>query len=165
MSLVSGTVAVIKTTAQTVTDVGRVLDYAPFPTGEIQDFVSTFTTTIGGALKVRALTIECVGRRTKPIALAYPSEVQEVELDWYLRYFTAVEDQGASESGFIDRLEAIVEALNSNRHLAGAPEIKDHDPADYTLPNNAALLSLGDTICHYGEVTFTSYHEHVIAVS
>ncbi len=166
MSLVSGTAAQIKAVIEGVTNPGVVLDYDPFPGSEWNDFVALFTSTIGGNVVVRAWTIKNVGRRTVPQTIAMGSEVQRVELDWLVKGFAAVtENDSTSDVMFRDLLEAVTEALNTNRHLAGAPEILDHDPADYLLPGNGALVSLGDTICHYGEVTFTSYHEHVIAVS
>lgn len=164
MTMVSGTAATIRTTILTVSDVGQVYDYDPFPRGDWAQFVSLFTATVSGSTVVRAWTIKSVARRTVPLTIAPGAEVQRVEFDWLIRGFLGLDDP-TSDAVFRDLLETVVEALNANRSLSGAPEIIDHDPADYALPNNGALLALGDTICHYAEVTFTSYHEHVIAVS
>lgn len=165
MTLVSGTAAVIKTVIQTVANRGLVYDYDPFPIGEWHDFVATFTSDIGGVTRVRAWTVRNTARRTVPLSIAPNAEVQRVELDWLVRGFSGVRDDGGSDVTWRDLLETVTEALNANRSLAGAPECIDHDPADYTQPNNGAPIALGDTICHYGEVTFTSYHHHVIAVT
>lgn len=165
MSLVSGTAATIKTTVEAVANVGVVFDYDPYPRAEWQEFVALFTFEVTpGVRVVRAWTIRNIGRRTIAKSIASNAEVQRVELDWLIRGFFGLNDP-ASDAQFRDLLEAVTEALNANRGLNGAPEILDHDPADYVLPNNGALLALGDVICHYAEVTFTSYHEHVIAVT
>lgn len=164
MSLVSGTATTIKTTISAVSNIGVVYDYDPFPQADWEKFVQKFTTEIGGSRVVRAWTIKNVGRDTIPVSIAVGSEVQRPKLRWLIRGFVAVTEDGASDVVFRDLLEAVTEALNTNRSLSGAPSILDHDPADYVLPNNGALLSLGDTICHYGEVTFTSTHEIVVAV-
>lgn len=164
MSLVAGTAAIIKTTVSAVANVGVVHDYDPFPAGDWAAFVSNFTATISGAPTVRAWTIRNLDRRTVPISIAAPSEVQRVELDWLVRGFMALNTEGTSDTTWRDLLEAVTEAINHNRTLAGAPECIDHDPADYVQPNNGAPIALGDTVCHYGEVTFTSYHHHVISV-
>ena len=99
-----------------------------------------------------------------PLAIAIGSEKQRVSLSWIVRGFLG-HNGDTSDATFRDLLETVVEALNANRSLTGAPSILDHDPADYDLPNNGALLSLGDVVCHYGEVTFISHHEITVAVS
>lgn len=164
MSVVALTAARIKTTMLTVSNVGQVYDYHPFPRAEWNEYVAKFTATVSGQTVVRAWTIKNIGRKTVPISLAPSSEVQRLELDWLVRGFMGLDDP-TSEQAFVDLLETVTEALNADRSLGGVADALDHDPADYTLPNNGALLALGDTICHYAEVTFTSYHNHVIAVS
>lgn len=165
MSLVSGTATALKATALTVPDIGVVFDYDPFPTSEWNKYVANFTTEIGGEQVVRAWTIKNVHRDTVPLSIAPNQEVQRVQLRWVIRGFLGVRNDGATDVTFRDLLELLTETLNANRSLSGAPSILDHDPADYDLPNNGALLSLGDTICHYGEVTFTTHHEIVVTIT
>jgi hypothetical protein len=166
MTLVSQTADKIKTVIELVPDRGVVYTYDPFPAGEINDFVALLTTEITGRRVVRAWTIKNVGRDTVPISIASGSEVQRPVLRWLLRFFLAVEGNAeTTDVTFRDLLEQVTEQLNAKRTLMGAPSILDHDPADYSLPNNGALLSLGDVVCHYGEVTFASTHEIVVTVS
>jgi hypothetical protein len=164
VSLVGSTATAITTVLYAIPDIGKVYDYDPFPRGEWQEFVQLFTADVGGQTVVRAWTVKHVARRTVPHSIAQNAEVQRVEMDWLVRGFLGLNDP-TSDGQFRELLELVTERLNQNRRLVGAQEIIDHDPADYILPNSGALLALGDTICHYGEVTFTSYHDHVIAVS
>lgn len=164
MTLVSGTATVIKARINTVANVGKGFDYDPFPKGDWAEFVSTFTSDIGGETVVRAFTIKNIHRDTKPLSIAVGSEVHRVELTWLVRYFLG-HNGDTSDVTFRDLLETIIETLNADRRLTGAPSVLDHSPADYDLPNNGALLSLGDVLCHYAEVTFISYHEIVVATN
>ena len=165
MSIVSGTAAVIKATIETVANRGNVYDYDPFPDGDWAEFVQKFAVTIGGSEVIRAWTIKNTHRDTVPLTISANSEVQRVHLTWLARFFVGHSEADNSDVTFRDLLEAVVETLNANRSLGHVEGAYDHDPADYDLPNNGALLSLGDVVCHYAEVTFISHHEIVVAVS
>jgi hypothetical protein len=165
VSKVGDTATSIAAIVDGVTDSGVVYDYDPFPDNDWSAFVAKFTSTIGGKVVVRAWTVKNIARRTVPISIAMGAEVQRIEFDWLVRGFLGHNEAATTDSTFRDLLEAVTEALNANRSLAGVAGCLDHDPCDYVLPNDGALLSLGDTICHYGEVRFTSYHEQAISVT
>ena len=165
MSLVSGTADSIAAILTAVPNIGLVYKYDPFPSGDWASFVDEFTTTISGIEQVRAWTIKNIGRVTEPGTMSIGSEVQRPSLSWLIRGFLVVKNVATSDVTFRDLLEAVTEALNTKRGLGGAPSILDHDLADYSLPNNGELRLLGDVVCHYGEVTFTSHHEITVATT
>lgn len=166
MSAINDTAAFIKSTIQGVTDVGNVFDYQLYPGAEWSTFVAAFSLEVGGNVVLRTATVQYLGERRREVAIAIGAQaVQRRELDWVVRYHWGLSGGGDSDPAFRTMLEAIADAIDSARSLAGVAGGIDHDPVDITLPDRGAPILLGDVLCHYGELTFTTYHEQTLTVS
>lgn len=165
MSSISDVAAAIKATLEDVPDIGNVFDYQLYPAAEWSTFVAAFSLEVGGVTVLRTATVQYLGERRREAVVGVGATIQRRELDWVVRYHWGLADNGASDPAFRDMLEAIADAIDSNRSLGGVEGCIDHDPVDIDLPDRGAPILLGDVLCHYGEVTFTSTHEQQLTVS
>lgn len=165
MSVINDTAAVIKTTVLTVANVGQVYDYQPAPVNGWDQFVAHFTATIDSEPRVRAVTIQYLGERRQERNVAIGSAALQMrEMDWMVRVHVGWENP-TSDALFRTLVENIADAIDKNRDLSGVAGVIDHDPVDILLPGNGAGVLLGDVLCHYAEVTFTSYHEQGLTLT
>jgi len=165
MSGIGDTAAVIKTTILTVANVGVVFDYQPYPAAEWDKFIATFTSTIGGVPRLRAFTVQYLGERRVPRTIGGTSgAIQTREIDWLVRAHWGLDDP-TTDLAFRDKLEEVCDAIDRERGLNGVAGATDHDPVDVSLPERGAPILLGDIVCHYAEITFTSYHEQSLNLS
>lgn len=165
MSVITDTAAVISTTIQTVQEVGLVYDYQPAPVNGWDQFVASFIQTIDNEPVVRAVTIQYLGERRKERNVAVGSAALQMrEIDWMVRIHHGWRNP-TSDAEFRSMVEAVANAIDANRDLSGVAGVIDHDPVDILLPGNGAGVLLGDVLCHYAEVTFTSYHEQQLTLT
>lgn len=149
MGVIANQAAALKTAIETVTDVGAVYDYQPFPKNDWAQFVTTLTVVIGGQRQVRAWTIQYEGedRRYEAIGIGAVKTIRRIN---YIIRCHMSWAHPSSDGVFRDLLESAATAIDSARSLGGTA--LDHDPITIDLPNDASPVMIGDIMCHYAEI-------------
>ena len=147
---------------RTVADIGVVLSTQPNPAPMQQAaFIDMFTTEVGGTRTLRAWTVQYLGEQRYRSAIAIGATKTVREIDWIVRAHLAWGVD--TESTFRFLVDDVAKALDAAVSLGGTA--LDHVPVRVAMPAQGAGIVLGDTLCHYAELTFTAKVEQTLTTS
>lgn len=160
MGDVATTATAIVAAINTIPDAGVVFDYQPLPVNGWPEFVDSFTVTVASKRVIRAWTVVYLGEDRLPVTAANQGIgsdlIEQRAMRWKIRGHFGWTD-ATSDKAFRDLVEAVANALDARHNLGGS--CYTHDPVDVNYPNDGAGIVLGDILCHYAEVTMTTYHQ------
>jgi hypothetical protein len=147
----------IKANLDLVSEVGVTYAHGLLPTtDDWADFITAFTVTVGGQRQVRAWTIQYLNEKRRYLSLGNQKVMREIT--FLIRAHLSM--TATSETVFRGLLESAVTELDQDPGLGGA--CIDHDACDVSVPDNGAVLFLGDVLVHYGEITLVARVEQTL---
>lgn len=157
MSQIDTLATAIETDLDKVTDVGATYDHGLWPmTGDWAAFLAAFTVVIAGQRQVRAWTIQYLNEKRAYRTIGNQKVLREIT--FVIRAHLSM--TATSETVFRGLLEDAVTELDSDPGLGGT--CIDHDACDVSVPDNGALLYLGDVLCHYAEINLVARVEQTL---